>query len=61
MAARSSYSVAGSVESPRFNCLVINFLDHLDQLIHLSKQIAPHKSQAHRMKALFLTLGFSYR
>ena len=30
-------------------------------LIHLSKQTAPHKSQANRMEALPFTLGFSYR
>ena len=55
-AALISYSMAGSVGSPKFIYLGIDFSDHLDQQITDSFfQITPNKCQAYRIKVLFLT------
>ena len=57
------YSLVGSVGSPKFVCLGINFSKNWinrSPLIHFSKQIALNKCQAYRMKFLSLTLGFYY-
>ena len=56
MAALISYSVAGSVGSQ--SAFVWASISRIT-VKNVSKQIAPHKSEANRMKALSLTLGFS--
>ena len=57
IAALISYSVAGSVGSQ--SAFVWASISRITDK-NVSKQIAPHKSEANRMKALSLTLGFSY-
>ena len=45
-----------------FICVSISRITWINgSLIHFSKQIAPNKSQAYRMKVLSFTLSFSYR
>ena len=45
-----------------FVCVSISLISYINgSVIHFSKQIAPNKCQAHRMKVLSFTLSFSYR